>query len=102
MNSSLNVYVPKKDIEKFIAKATVQVYPELSIEEIPTQNRTMQRYLTEKHNIYLDGSTKGYLSQHQESINNKLSQHRQSRDREFFGGRGIGSKENHNFDNFFQ
>lgn len=95
--SSLVVYVPKKEIEKYIAKANVQVYPELP-EEQTQQTRTLQRYTTEKTNLYVEGTSKGYLSHHQDSIN-KISQHRQSRDRDYFFGRGHSTKENHNYDN---
>ena len=47
-----------------------------------THNKTMNRYPTEKANLYID-SQKHMTSQALESVG-KMGQHRQSRDRDFF------------------
>jgi hypothetical protein len=98
LEGSLNVYIPRKDIERCVEKSSVQVYPELG-EEGGQQSRTLQRYTTEKNNLYVEGR-QGYLSGHQESVgHNKISQHRQSRDREYFCN-NRGKENNNNFDNY--
>ena len=61
-----------------------------------THNKTMNRYPTEKANLYIENQ-KHTTSQAHESLG-KMNQHRQSRDREYYNVFRT-NKENFNADN---
>ena len=82
--ATLNVYIPKTEIEKYIEKAAVHMYPTFGFEDANTfKNKTMQRHTTEKNNILADYQlVQNYQTrQHHESLNNKMGHQRRSRDR---------------------
>ncbi len=107
--TTLNVYIPKTEIEKYTEKAAVQIYPMTGFEDTNAfKNKTLQRYTTEKNNILADYQLVHNQTRHQhESLNNKISHHRRSRDRNdkigkdlsLGQGRGQANKENFYFEN---
>lgn len=97
MDTNLNVYIPRKEIERLIDKAALQLYPEL-----PQPTKTLHRITTEK-NYLVDYQYKQspFHSHHHDSIAHaRLAQHRQSRDRYDFAQPLLG-KENYNDNLYF-
>lgn len=87
------------------------MYPFEGEESISTKNKTLQRYTTEKNNLnpdyQLPHQSNPRKDYHHESLNNKMNQHRGSRDRYELMPKDVSinqmrnqaNKENHYYDN---
>jgi len=49
MDTSLNVYIPKNEIEKLIEKSSVQTYPNIFLEESSVYQNKLQSYPAESN-----------------------------------------------------